>query len=126
MRAVWQFAVSAWLLGTSSAAFAIDPMMADLKARLAKADADVVNAHLDDHFDTKVTRLRHLILRCDPEALSLAVSLGRHPSKTVNHIEKNNAFHNCAEPIMISLDLLYRFKHVQICNVLHACNGSGV
>ena len=75
MRAVWQIVVSAWMLGTSSAVFAIDPMIADLKARLAKADADVVNAYLDDHFETKVTRLRHLILRCDPDALSLTVSL---------------------------------------------------
>jgi hypothetical protein len=75
MRATFKLIACVWMAGASSGAFAMDALIRDLKARLERTDADVVNRYLDDHFEKTIPRLRDLVVRCDPDALRLTVRL---------------------------------------------------
>lgn len=68
----------------SSAVVAADPLVAELRHRLAIArvgeanvylPADAPNAYLSANWETKMARLGRLVQRCDHQALALSVEL---------------------------------------------------
>ena len=70
-----QTMIAAALLGLASNAFAADPLVIELRDRLASTDVAAVNSYLSANWETKMARLGRLVRRCDRDALALSVNL---------------------------------------------------